>query len=119
MTNDAPDPSEALDSDKLGDEFPPERPVGVDQYGTTTAEARIGEPIDERVDREEPDESAPEPENLTLVAEPTPDVEEDLVAQEAVADPRAVDPDEGDPSERLGEGSIPAEVDAIRETRAP
>ena len=49
------DQSEALDDDKLAGEFPPDEPVGVDEYGITPAEQRIDEPIDERVLREQPE----------------------------------------------------------------
>ena len=66
------DVAEALDSDKLGDdiddatgelEYPPDRPLGVNQYGTTAAEERVGEPADERVRRDTRDP-------LDAIAEP-------------------------------------------------
>jgi hypothetical protein len=47
--------AEATDDDKLEGEFPPERPLGVEEYGTTAAEQRYEEPLEERVAREEPD----------------------------------------------------------------
>lgn len=50
------DVSELTDDDVLPPEYPPDRPVGVTQYGTTAQEERIDEPIDERVLREEPEE---------------------------------------------------------------
>lgn len=66
MSNDAPDPqdaAEALDSDTLGTpddvEIEPDYPVdqllGADDYGTTAAEEQVGEPLDERVERERPE----------------------------------------------------------------
>jgi hypothetical protein len=53
--SDPQDVAEALDDDKVGAEFPPEEPLGVDDYGVTEAEQRWDEPLEERVDREEPD----------------------------------------------------------------
>lgn len=52
------DVSERTDDDVLGPEYPPDRPMGVTQYGTTAQEERVDEPIDERVRREEPDDGA-------------------------------------------------------------
>lgn len=50
------DRSELLDDDKLeGGEFPPERALAVDEYGTTAAQQRIQEPLEQRVLREEPE----------------------------------------------------------------
>jgi hypothetical protein len=49
------DVSELLDDDVLTSEYPPDRPLGVNQYGTTPQEERVDEPIAERVRREEPD----------------------------------------------------------------
>ena len=55
------DLAEALDRDTLDEEsddptgeldYPPERPLGVNQYGTTAAEERVGEPVDERLRRD-------------------------------------------------------------------
>lgn len=54
------DIAEAFDPDVVGEgyqEYPPERPMGSDQYGTTAAEERIDEPLEERVWREEPDDA--------------------------------------------------------------
>jgi hypothetical protein len=47
------DLSELLDEDALPPEYPPDRPLGVNQYGTTPQEERVDEPIDERVRRED------------------------------------------------------------------
>jgi hypothetical protein len=53
---DEQDLAEALDDDKLDDEeFAPERPLGVEDYGTTAAEEEAGEPLAEAIRREEPD----------------------------------------------------------------
>ena len=117
MSSDPQDEAEAVDSDKLGDEYPPEEPLGVDEYGTTAAEERVDEPLEERVAREEPDVLVPEPDEIDLVAEPVPDIEQELIATEATNDPRTVELDEGDPSERLGDADVPAEVQAVHEVR--
>lgn len=50
------DMSEHLDDDKLGGDFPPDEPVGVEEYGITNHEQRFPEPIAERVEREIPDD---------------------------------------------------------------
>ncbi|MBA2279922.1 MAG: hypothetical protein H0W25_01610 [Acidimicrobiia bacterium] len=51
------DRSEALDEDKIEDlDYPPDRPLGVDEYGTTAAEKEVDEPLAQRAWREEPDE---------------------------------------------------------------
>jgi hypothetical protein len=61
---------------------PPERPLGLDKFGTTLAEERQGETLDQRLAEEEPD----------------PNMQVDLV--------------EGEPAVRAGdEGDVPDEVD--------
>jgi hypothetical protein len=68
VARDEQDLAEALDTDKLDDdidgavgeaddptgalEYPPERPLGVNQYGVTAAEERVGEPREERERRD-------------------------------------------------------------------
>jgi hypothetical protein len=52
------DVSELLDEDALPAEYPPDRPLGVNQYGTTPQEERVDEPLEERIRREEPEERA-------------------------------------------------------------
>ncbi|MGB3409873.1 MAG: hypothetical protein WBA45_01645 [Microthrixaceae bacterium] len=63
-TADSQDVAEALDSDKLpGDhddpdaepEYPLDVPIGVNQFGFTSAEEEVDEPIAERVERESTD----------------------------------------------------------------
>jgi hypothetical protein len=54
---DEQDRAESLDDDKLAPELPPDEPYGVDRYGTTPAEERWDEPIDERVAAEVPDDA--------------------------------------------------------------
>src|SRR5919202_899131 len=61
---------------------PPERPLGLDKFGTTLAEERQGETLDQRIAQEEPD----------------PNMEVDLV--------------EGEPAVRAGEGGdVPDDID--------
>jgi hypothetical protein len=59
--DDPQDEAEALDDDELAGarEFPPERPFVVDDYGTTPAEERVPEPLEEFVRREQPDRIRP------------------------------------------------------------
>lgn len=117
MSSDPQEQSEAVDSDKIGDEYPPEKPLGVEEYGITAAEERVDESLEERAARDEPDILVPDPEDISLVAEPVPDVESELIASEATPDPRSVELDEGDPSERFGDASVPAEESAIHLAR--
>ncbi|MFI0357658.1 DUF5709 domain-containing protein [Actinomadura sp. 9N407] len=67
--------------------IPGDRPMAMDQYGTTEEEVREGEPLDVRLAREEPDQPAPESEPLRpagrIVEEDEgahPDTESDAVA---------------------------------------
>ncbi len=51
--------AEELDEDEVGGtRIPPDQPLGVEDFGTTEAEERYGEPLDERVQREQPDVGA-------------------------------------------------------------
>ena len=52
--------SELLDDDKLPDEYPPDRPLGVEDPGVTADHGAIGDSLAQRVAREEPD-VLPEP----------------------------------------------------------
>lgn len=52
------DRSELLDDDTLSAEYPPDRPMGVQEYGTTPQEERVDEPIEERARREQRDTDA-------------------------------------------------------------
>lgn len=54
------DVSEQLDDDKLPAEYPPDEPMGVDEYGITRAEARVDEPLEELIMRERPDDRGAE-----------------------------------------------------------
>ncbi|MEY2447001.1 MAG: hypothetical protein QOH79_477 [Acidimicrobiaceae bacterium] len=85
--DDPQDQAEALDEDELAGEgeYPPERLLGADDYGTTPAEERVPEPLDEFVKREQADRARPHrPEPPRLIApgsvEEGLDDESDLVA---------------------------------------
>jgi hypothetical protein len=81
-----PDPQnpKAITGDPQDDmPTPGERPVAVDDYGTTAAEEIAGEPLDGRLSREEPD----------LAATATRDADES---------PGADSPYPADPEERVG-----------------
>lgn len=54
ITDDPDQHAEALDDDKLPEEFP-DRPVASLDYGVTEAEQAHGEPLDSKLSREEPD----------------------------------------------------------------
>ncbi|MEY2452602.1 MAG: hypothetical protein QOD92_2176 [Acidimicrobiaceae bacterium] len=124
--DDPQDEAEALDDDELtgGREYPPERPLAVEDYGTTAAEERVPEPLDEFVKREEADRLRPQrPEPPRLIDPETIEGledESDLVA--VGVDPLDVplsEDDEftGDESERDFatelEAPLPAEEAAI------
>jgi len=47
--------SEELDDAKLGGDYPPDEPMGVEEYGLTAQEERVDEPLADRIAREEPD----------------------------------------------------------------
>ncbi len=92
MTDD-PNLSELLDDDKLPAEYPPDRPLGVEDPGVTADHGAIGDSLAERVAREEPDTLAPPSSDagaLGHLVEPDagsgPDLEADLVASVADAD---------------------------------
>ncbi|MEC3973664.1 hypothetical protein [Amycolatopsis sp. H20-H5] len=121
-------PSEALDEDQLqldpledGVE-PPEHWSAANRFGTTPAEAREGEPLDQRLAEEVPDvQPEPIPDRPTAItpvggldesidAEPA-DVEQ--VAPDELSKPRHAASDHGERADRAG-GSV---ADAIREAR--
>ena len=106
------DRAEALDDDKLGGEFPPEDPLGVDEYGTTAAEERVDEPLAERVAREEPEVDAPTDQPVPLADRDDAIQDGEAWAEEAaVAEPDATATDTA--TER--EAPLPAEEAAIHE----
>jgi hypothetical protein len=81
----AEDPQEAA--------LPGDEPVAVDDFGTTAEEMREGEPLDERLRREEPERPVPEAEPAApagrIVEEDEgarPDTEPDAVARDAGGD---------------------------------
>jgi hypothetical protein len=86
------DRSEAADTDKLSDEYPPDELLASDDYGVTGAEQRYDEPLDERVRREQPEATEPDAADgrservVQPVDQDGPDEEEDLVAA-AIEDP--------------------------------
>ncbi|MCP2254148.1 hypothetical protein LY13_002913 [Prauserella aidingensis] len=95
--------AEDLDEDRLqqdpleGGVDPPEQWSGVDRWGTTPAEEREGEPLEERLAEEQPDTPVP----------PSPEREPDL--------PRGLDDERSEEADKAG-GSV---ADAIRTPRPP
>lgn len=89
--------SELLDDDKLPPEYPPDEPLGVFEDELTVRGQQTDEPLEERVQREEPEvwEQEPVDEPVGHLVEPESGQELDLT-KETVA--RAVDggPDGGD-----------------------
>jgi hypothetical protein len=134
-TTDDANASELLDDDKLPAEYPPDEPMGVEEYGTTAAEQAVPEPLDERVLREEPDQPlATTPtvdDQVGRLVDLEPGQELDLTA-EAVArevddvdasDLAASDLTSGDPTRRdvaqERTGALPAEEAAMHLTEDP
>ena len=82
---------------------PPEKPLGVDRFGTTWAEEEQGESLDQRLAQEVPDpnlaadlEASPSDENVDAVDNSR--IEDEDLSYDEVGDDRAgrlVDPDEG------------------------
>lgn len=94
---DPQDRAEALDADRISDEYedaegalayPPDRATGVNQYGTTAAEERVPEAPEERARRDTRDPlaeiSEPSEEELSRIE--AEDVENELVAAEEAAE---------------------------------
>jgi hypothetical protein len=108
-------PSDTLEQDDVADELdrgysPPERPRGVEAFGTTAEEQRQGENLEQRIRQEEPDPNsaygAPDNESGLddeddRVGGDDPDAiaaEDDFIGDAEVGDQRAgrlVAPDEG------------------------
>ena len=110
-SNDEQDRAEALDSDQFGTSDdpdiepsnPPDAPRGVEEYGLTAAEEQVGEPLEVRVAREEPDPLVAELDGAAPVRQ-DPTADPDLAAEEAALhlDPEA--PPDG-PTGRPPDGS--------------
>ncbi len=103
--SDPQDKAEALDEEELATDVAPDRPLGVEDYGTTAQEQRIQEPLEERVRREVPDGTSGAP----------PAGEEGALADD--------DRFTGDETTRdvatEREAPTPAEEDALRVTDQP
>ncbi|UWE09565.1 DUF5709 domain-containing protein [Actinacidiphila bryophytorum] len=92
------EPEDTLDDRGIADVLdegysPPERPLGVDEIGTTAAEQQAGETLDERLPRERPDVGASPGDGLGDAS----DTDGELVDIEAgeLRSGRLVAPDEG------------------------
>jgi hypothetical protein len=110
-------PEDTLDErgvDDLLDEgySPPERPRGVDAFGTTLAEQRQGETLDQRLAQEEPDPTTEVPDplsDLDAIGGDDPDAieeEDDFLADGEVGDRRGgrlTAPDEGTGEDTVSE----------------
>ncbi len=118
MPTDDQTEAEALDDDELSEVYPPEHLLGADEYGTTAAEERVNEPIEQQVLRELPDHLAPAREEPpTLIATGDGSSPDDEVAHEG-GDGRLLglaarqDPLEED-TERLGRAERSVEEEAM------
>jgi hypothetical protein len=104
-TSDDANYAELLDDDKLPPAYPPDEPLGVDEYGVTAAEEAVQEPLAERVAREEPDLVPGNGDRAygdpvgTLVAPESAVDELDVTAEEVAREVTAAEPpalDDGD-----------------------
>lgn len=78
--------SELLDDDKLPAEYPPDRPLGVDEEALTARGEQTDEPLEERMRREEPDVAVTGPADDSVGPLVAPGGEEGLdVTKEEVA----------------------------------
>lgn len=111
--------AEQRDETVLGKDYPPEEPLGVDEYGTTPAEERVDEPLEERIRREstdldplatevtEPDALVAEPEGTRAAVRSAAEVPD--------ADPqRAADDLEGTGQEPAEQAALHIEDDTAR-----
>lgn len=110
--------AEELDEEDLGEVYPPDHPLGVDQYGTTPAEERVNEPIEESALRELPDHLAPQREVVPVLVESAdgsvPDDDVDTEHQTGELLGLSVRGGEGeDDVERLGSAERSAEEEAM------
>src|SRR5262245_35187694 len=118
---DTQDQAESLDPEVLPDyddaegalEYPPDTPEGVSDYGTTAAEERTDETLEERVRREVPDplDEIEEPDERALFQIEAEQAERALYgdALDDVATPEDEDTeleDLDDPDDRDGQGQI-------------
>lgn len=99
---DEQDRAELLDDDKVSDDFPPEQPLAVEDFGTTPAEELYGEPLAERLAREEPEGPASAEGGVRLV-QPDEGAHTDTEASEVAV----LDVDDPD---------LPGASDALRDT---
>ena len=129
--------AESLDDDKLTPEYPPDRPVGVDEYGVTAAEETVPESVADREQRYQPDfdeqdEDAGAQSELGPLVRPDegapPDAEKQEVAGEraqvrpgdiSVDDQQSGDPTQRDVAQERPAGDVPAEDAAMHLTDPP
>ncbi len=115
---DPQDQAEALDDDRLNDEFPPEQPLGAEEYGVTAAEERYDEPLEERILREEPEVRATHgiPEDPPVLVDPD---SVDGMPEDGSAVTRSVDDEVGAIDEDDPMGGDPTLRDVVTEREAP
>jgi hypothetical protein len=118
--SDRQDVAEALDADKIVDDrgaedelgdYPPDAPMGVEDYGVTDREEAVDEPLAERVAREEPDPLVAELDRRAAALDEGDDAGESLVL---------VDDDDNDVlTAGTGTGEQTAEEAALHVTDQP
>lgn len=114
MPSDDQAQSEALDRDKVGTPYPPDRPLAADEDPEETIDS-----VEERARREQPDQPAGEAEPPVEVVDPDPageaDAEKDVVGERAERDPGEVPLPQDDEPAFDRSGRLPAEEDAVHE----
>ena len=69
-TTDEQDVAETYDAEELGAEYPPRRPLGVEDFGTTPAEEIGGESVAEAAERERPEKPVGREREQIVAVEP-------------------------------------------------
>lgn len=105
--SDEQDRAESVDEDQIGDEYPPERPIGID--GNDASAEEVGR-------REQSEKLPPAPrDRVELIQEEN--AEHEMLgdaAEDPPSDDSLIDSDDtADPSERLGEADQSAEEAAM------
>lgn len=114
MPSDDQAQSEALDRDKVGTPYPPDRPLAADEDPEETIDS-----VEERARREQPDRPAGQADPAVEVVDPDPageaDVEKDVVGERTERDPEQVRLPVDDEPAFDRPGALPAEEDAVHE----
>lgn len=91
---------------------PGEEPRGSDAWGTTAAEQREGEPLEDRLAQEEPETPAPDGDGVRLTDDGDPDEEGELASSGSPAGPSTASAEEAAVHERANAPGATDEPDS-------